>query len=182
MQVFDIETGFADVKLNLNPEGWIPGVTKEKDWLVRLAPGHILGSSRVWAGCRNGCAQAPYMVAEVRRGAPIAVRAHAVRPACTIYCVNECGVVCAQMCHGLDVSPHDGTVVAGDNRGRLHFLDPRQEKPFAAAAVHKKDKVCNGAHIALRAAWLSGVDGQHGNYKVSSQGICKRCLLNIEAF
>ena len=26
--------GFADVKLNLNPEGWIDGVTKEKDWRV----------------------------------------------------------------------------------------------------------------------------------------------------
>ena len=48
---------------------------------------------------------------------------------------------CVQMCHGLDASLHDGTVVAGDNRGRLHFLDPRQAKPFAAAAVHKKDKV-----------------------------------------
>jgi len=34
--VFDIETGMADVKLNLNPEGWVSGVTKEKDWLVRL--------------------------------------------------------------------------------------------------------------------------------------------------
>ena len=45
------------------------------------------------------------------------------------------------MCHGLDVSLHNGTAVAGDNRGRLHFLDPRQDKPFAAAAIHKKDKV-----------------------------------------
>ena len=35
LQVFDIETGMADVKLNLNPEGWVVGVTKEKDWLVR---------------------------------------------------------------------------------------------------------------------------------------------------
>ena len=51
-----------------------------------------------------------------------------------------------QMCHGLDVSLHNGTAVAGDNRGRLHFLDPRQDKPFAAAAVHKKDKVIFPCH------------------------------------
>ena len=31
-QVFDIETGHDRVLLNLNPEGWIVGVTKEKDW------------------------------------------------------------------------------------------------------------------------------------------------------
>jgi hypothetical protein len=33
-QVFDVETGLDDVVLNLNPAGWIPGVTKEKDWLM----------------------------------------------------------------------------------------------------------------------------------------------------
>ena len=39
--MFDIETGIADVKLNLNPEGWIPGVTKEKDWLVRNCSSYV---------------------------------------------------------------------------------------------------------------------------------------------
>jgi hypothetical protein len=59
------------------------------------------------------------------------------------------------MCHGLDASLHDGTVVAGDNRGRLHLLDPRQAKPFAAAAVHKKDKVhhCGPNQLDVQGEW-----------------------------
>lgn len=32
MQVFDIETGSNDVIVDLNPGGWIPGVTTEKTW------------------------------------------------------------------------------------------------------------------------------------------------------
>lgn len=32
LQVFDIETGFDTTLLNLNPEGWIEGVTTERSW------------------------------------------------------------------------------------------------------------------------------------------------------
>lgn len=32
MQVFDIETGLNDIIVDLNPGGWIPGVTTEKTW------------------------------------------------------------------------------------------------------------------------------------------------------
>ena len=31
-QVFDIETGSNDIIVDLNPGGWIPGVTTEKTW------------------------------------------------------------------------------------------------------------------------------------------------------
>ena len=56
--------------------------------------------------------------------------------------INSDIVVVLQMAYGLDVSPRDDTVLAGDNLGRIHLIDPRQEKPFAAPMVHKKDKVC----------------------------------------
>eukprot|EP00884_Botryococcus_braunii_P017509 jgi/Botrbrau1/4441/Bobra.0348s0029.2 len=32
LRIFDVETGLDDVVLNLNPAGWIEGVTTEKDW------------------------------------------------------------------------------------------------------------------------------------------------------
>lgn len=32
MQVFDIETGVDNTVLNLNPDGWIQGVSNEKNW------------------------------------------------------------------------------------------------------------------------------------------------------
>ena len=56
LQVFDIETGMADEKLNLNPEGWIPGVTKEKDWLVRnmLAPSNPCNGKACSEGSSEG--------------------------------------------------------------------------------------------------------------------------------
>ncbi len=31
-QVFDIETGIDETVIDLNPGGWIPGVTTEKSW------------------------------------------------------------------------------------------------------------------------------------------------------
>jgi hypothetical protein len=31
-QAFDIETGSTEELLNLNPDGWIEGVTTEKEW------------------------------------------------------------------------------------------------------------------------------------------------------
>lgn len=31
-QVFDVEGGFSETLLDLNPEGWIEGVTDEKKW------------------------------------------------------------------------------------------------------------------------------------------------------
>lgn len=34
MQVFDVETGFDTVVLNMNPDGWIPGVTNERTWIM----------------------------------------------------------------------------------------------------------------------------------------------------
>jgi len=33
-QVFDVETGAAREVLNLNPNGWIRGVSNEKNWLM----------------------------------------------------------------------------------------------------------------------------------------------------
>lgn len=40
---------------------------------------------------------------------------------------------------GLDVMPESGTVVAGDNKGRVYFLDPRvTDAPVAVIQAHKK--------------------------------------------
>lgn len=39
---------------------------------------------------------------------------------------------------GMDVIPAAGAVVAGDNFGRLHFVDPRMPAPIASLAVHRK--------------------------------------------
>ncbi|KAK9908379.1 hypothetical protein WJX75_006998 [Coccomyxa subellipsoidea] len=33
-KVFDVETGFDTVVLNMNPDGWIPGVTNERTWVM----------------------------------------------------------------------------------------------------------------------------------------------------
>ncbi|CAL8469557.1 g9098 [Coccomyxa elongata] len=33
-KVFDVETGFDTVVLNMNPDGWIPGVTNERTWIM----------------------------------------------------------------------------------------------------------------------------------------------------
>ena len=57
------------------------------------------------------------------------------------------------------MSNHNGTAVAGDNRGRLHFLDPRQDKPFAAAAIHKKDKVPLSVADLVHMSTLFATDG-----------------------
>lgn len=32
LQIFDIETGVSKEALNLNPDGWIQGVSNEKNW------------------------------------------------------------------------------------------------------------------------------------------------------
>jgi hypothetical protein len=34
VQVFDVETGFDDTLLNMNPDGWIPGVSNERNWIM----------------------------------------------------------------------------------------------------------------------------------------------------
>ncbi|KAL4435880.1 hypothetical protein ABPG77_000642 [Micractinium sp. CCAP 211/92] len=39
---------------------------------------------------------------------------------------------------GMDVIPAANVVVAGDNFGRLHFVDPRMSMPVASLTVHKK--------------------------------------------
>ena len=43
-QVFDIETGFDSTLLNLNPDGWVEGVTTEKSW--RMLYGMDVGVER----------------------------------------------------------------------------------------------------------------------------------------
>jgi len=40
---------------------------------------------------------------------------------------------------GMDVMPTTGAVVAGDNKGKVYFLDPRMEEPAAVVQVHKKN-------------------------------------------
>ena len=54
-QVFDIETGFDSTLLNLNPDGWIQGVTTEKSW--RMLYGMDVGVERqlIIAGARFPC-------------------------------------------------------------------------------------------------------------------------------
>ncbi len=37
VQIFDVETGLDSVLLDLNPGGWIQGVTKEKEWKMMYA-------------------------------------------------------------------------------------------------------------------------------------------------
>lgn len=54
------------------------------------------------------------------------------------------------MCHGLDVSPRDNTILAGDNLGRIHLIDPRQDKPYASPTVHKRNKARDAACAPLR--------------------------------
>lgn len=34
VQVFDVETGFDRTLLNMNPGGWIPGVSNERTWVM----------------------------------------------------------------------------------------------------------------------------------------------------
>lgn len=34
LQVFDVETGFDNTLLNMNPGGWIPGVSNERTWVM----------------------------------------------------------------------------------------------------------------------------------------------------
>lgn len=35
-------------------------------------------------------------------------------------------------------APAAGTIVAGDNFGRVHFLDPRMAAPIACVPLHRK--------------------------------------------
>ena len=50
--MFDVETGFDSTLLNLNPDGWIEGVTTEKSW--RMLYGMDVGVERqlIIAGAR----------------------------------------------------------------------------------------------------------------------------------
>lgn len=45
--------------------------------------------------------------------------------------------------------PAAGTIVAGDNFGRVHFLDHRMAAPIACVPLHRKNgKVGKGCHAA----------------------------------
>lgn len=64
-----------------------------------------------------------------------------------------------QVCHGLDVSPRDNTILAGDNLGRINLIDPRQDRPYASPTVHKKDKVSYATCMVCRASGAQSFEG-----------------------
>ena len=53
-QVFDVETGFDRTLLDLNPDGWIPGVTNERNWVMLYGLGVCQERSLIAAGDSHG--------------------------------------------------------------------------------------------------------------------------------
>ena len=54
MQVFDVETGLDRELLNLNPDGWIPGVSNERNWVMLYGMDVSLGRNLIAAGTSHG--------------------------------------------------------------------------------------------------------------------------------
>lgn len=79
-----METGFDTTVLNMNPDGWIPGVTNERNWI---------------------------------------------------------------MLYGLDVCTERQLIITGDSKGKVYFVDARNNKEIAQYQLHKKGNKVGGLCI-----------------------------------
>ena len=127
-QVLDIETGFNSTLLNLNPDGWINGVTTEKSWRMLYGMDVAVERQLIIAGAPPCIADTP------REGAP----PRKAPPAGISYSAACCTAV------------HSAHPCAGDSHGRVHFVDARAPELAATCQLHKKGNKVNSVHVNPR--------------------------------
>ena len=137
LQIFDIETGDHTTVFNANPQGWEEtesGVQVDlNSWATIMGldviPAGEEGSSRdlllvLW----------PWQHWRTRFWHTL----YPPPPTCPPACSPAARPACLPACLPGSPTPAAGAIVAGDNFGRVHFLDPRMPHPIASLQLHKK--------------------------------------------
>lgn len=140
--MFDIETGSYDTLLDANPQGWdhVEEAEAAKTWCTIMGLDVIqqgalqrLPACGVGRVCRGGHARSWVAVRRRPEHDGRAWRLDGRRKRCAR------ARRCIQSVPWRPAPSAASTIVAGDNFGRVHFLDPRLPTPVACLQLHKKN-------------------------------------------